>query len=72
MRQMVEDNPEIGHILNDPSMLQQSLETARNPNMMREMMRESPPPHHHHPHPTVPPTLTPHLSIRLFYSLVAT
>ena len=55
MRQMVEDNPEIGHILNDPSMLQQSLETARNPNMMREMMRESPPPTTTTPTPPSPP-----------------
>ena len=34
-------NPELAHILNDPATLRQSLETARNPQLMREMMRST-------------------------------
>ncbi|KAL1495312.1 hypothetical protein AB1Y20_017170 [Prymnesium parvum] len=41
MRGVVEANPELAHILNDPATLRQSLETARNPELMREMMRST-------------------------------
>eukprot|EP00966_Prymnesium_polylepis_P258524 5971561-Prymnesium_polylepis.1 len=41
MRSVVENNPELAHVLNDPSTLRQSLETARNPQLMREMMRST-------------------------------
>jgi ubiquilin len=41
MRQMVECNPELGHILNDPAVLRQSLETTRNPELRREMQRNT-------------------------------
>merc|ERR1719181_2324730 len=41
MQKMVEANPELGHILNDPALLRQSMEHARNPNLMREMMRNT-------------------------------
>jgi ubiquilin len=41
MKALVESNPEIGHILSDPNMLRQTMETARNPALMREMMRSS-------------------------------
>ena len=41
MRRLVEANPEIGHILSDPAVLRQTVESARNPELMREMMRSS-------------------------------
>jgi ubiquilin len=41
MRELAEANPEINHILSDPSVLRQTVETARNPELMREMMRSS-------------------------------
>ncbi|MCL7044400.1 hypothetical protein MKW94_023063 [Papaver nudicaule] len=41
MRDIVDRNPELGHILNDPSTLRQTLEAARNPELMREMMRNT-------------------------------
>merc|ERR1719183_705477 len=41
LRQMMESNPEVGHVLNDLAVLRQSLETARNPQLMREMMRNT-------------------------------
>ncbi|CAN7108423.1 unnamed protein product [Brassica rapa subsp. narinosa] len=41
MRELVDRNPELGHILNDPSVLRQSLEAARNPELMREMTRST-------------------------------
>jgi hypothetical protein len=41
MKALVESNPEIGHILSDPNMLRQTMETARNPALMREQMRGS-------------------------------
>ncbi|MBA0829154.1 hypothetical protein Goarm_013774, partial [Gossypium armourianum] len=41
MREIIDRNPELGHILNDPSTLRQTLETARNPELMREMMRNT-------------------------------
>lgn len=41
MRDLVDQNPEIGHILSDPNMLRQTVETARNPELMREAMRNT-------------------------------
>ncbi|XP_048634730.1 ubiquitin domain-containing protein DSK2b-like isoform X3 [Brassica napus] len=41
MRELVDCNPELGHILNDPSVLRQSLEAAGNPELMREMTRST-------------------------------
>jgi ubiquilin len=32
-------NPELGHILNDPEIIRQTMEMVRNPNMFQEMMR---------------------------------
>eukprot|EP01119_Soliformovum_irregulare_P003867 TRINITY_DN14915_c0_g1_i1.p1 TRINITY_DN14915_c0_g1~~TRINITY_DN14915_c0_g1_i1.p1 ORF type:complete len:495 (-),score=109.43 TRINITY_DN14915_c0_g1_i1:61-1545(-) len=40
-REMLERNPEIGHALSDPAMLRQTMEMARNPELMREMMRST-------------------------------
>ncbi|XP_042066341.1 ubiquitin domain-containing protein DSK2b-like [Salvia splendens] len=41
MREIIDRNPELAHILNDPSVLRQTLEAARNPDLMREMMRNT-------------------------------
>lgn len=41
MRDIIDRNPELGHILNDPGILRQTLEAARNPELMREMMRNT-------------------------------
>lgn len=41
MREIIDRNPELGHILNDPGILRQTLEAARNPELMREMMRNT-------------------------------
>lgn len=41
MRELMNRNPELAHILNDPSILRQTLEVARNPELMREMMRNT-------------------------------
>ncbi|KAL6959836.1 hypothetical protein U1Q18_039987 [Sarracenia purpurea var. burkii] len=41
MRELIDRNPELAHILNDPSTLRQTLEAARNPELMREMMRNT-------------------------------
>ena len=41
MRQMMEDNPELAQIMNDPAVLRQSLQAARNPQLMREQMRNT-------------------------------
>ena len=41
MRSMLEANPEMAHVLNDPATLRQSLQTARNPQLMREQMRST-------------------------------
>jgi ubiquilin len=38
---MIERNPEIGHIINDPSFIRQTMDMARNPELMREMMRNN-------------------------------
>jgi len=39
MRQLMDRNPEINHMLNNPDILRQTMEIARNPNMMQELMR---------------------------------
>ncbi|XP_073118478.1 ubiquitin domain-containing protein DSK2b-like isoform X2 [Henckelia pumila] len=41
MREIIDRNPELAHILNDPGVLRQTLEAARNPELMREMMRNT-------------------------------
>ncbi|XP_016451784.2 ubiquitin domain-containing protein DSK2b isoform X1 [Nicotiana tabacum] len=41
MREIMDRNPELAHILNDPSTLRQTMEAARNPEIMREMMRNT-------------------------------
>lgn len=41
MRTIMDQNPELAHVLNDPSTLRQTLEAARNPELMREMMRNT-------------------------------
>ena len=41
MREVMENNPELAHVLNDPATLRQSLASARNPQLMREMMRNT-------------------------------
>ncbi|RWW42551.1 hypothetical protein BHE74_00051897 [Ensete ventricosum] len=41
MREIIDRNPEFAHILNDPSTLRQSLEVMRNPELMRELMRNT-------------------------------
>jgi ubiquilin len=41
MRDIIDRNPDLAHILNDPSTLRQTLEAARNPELMREMMRNT-------------------------------
>ncbi|XP_012514436.1 PREDICTED: ubiquilin-3 [Propithecus coquereli] len=39
MQQLIQHNPEIGHILNNPEIMRQTLEFLRNPAIMQEMMR---------------------------------
>ncbi|KAE9003387.1 hypothetical protein PF005_g13818 [Phytophthora fragariae] len=39
MQQLMEQNPQLNHIMNDPELLRQSMEAMRNPAAMREMMR---------------------------------
>lgn len=41
MLDLVDRNPELAHILNDPTTIRQTLENARNPELMREMMRNA-------------------------------
>jgi ubiquilin len=41
MRALMERNPEMAHVLNDPAIIRQSMEIARNPELMREMMRNT-------------------------------
>ena len=38
MRQLMEQNPEISHILNNPSALRETMEMATNPKMMQELI----------------------------------
>ncbi|XP_005098562.1 ubiquilin-1 [Aplysia californica] len=39
MRELTERNPEISHMLNNPELMRQTMELARNPAMMQELMR---------------------------------
>ncbi|XP_072461468.1 ubiquilin-1 isoform X4 [Notamacropus eugenii] len=39
MQQLIQRNPEISHMINNPDIMRQTLELARNPAMMQEMMR---------------------------------
>ncbi|XP_050532088.1 ubiquilin-1 [Daktulosphaira vitifoliae] len=39
MQQLVERHPEINHMLNNPEVLRQTMEMARNPSMLQELMR---------------------------------
>ncbi|UJR23843.1 hypothetical protein I4U23_026818 [Adineta vaga] len=39
IRDLMERNPEISHLLNNPDLLRQTMEFARNPTAMQEMMR---------------------------------
>ncbi|KAL5209777.1 hypothetical protein ABZP36_005400 [Zizania latifolia] len=41
MREIIDRNPDLAHVLNDPSILRQTVEAARNPELMREMMRNT-------------------------------
>lgn len=41
MSQIIDRNPDLAHILNDPGTLRQTLDAARNPELMREMMRNT-------------------------------
>ncbi|CAN6302431.1 unnamed protein product [Urochloa humidicola] len=41
MRELIDRNPDLAHVLNDPSILRQTVEAARNPELMREMMRNT-------------------------------
>lgn len=41
MREIIDRNPSLAHILNDSGTLRQTLEAARNPELMREMMRNT-------------------------------
>jgi len=39
MQQLLERHPEINHVLNNPELLRQTMEIARNPAMLQELMR---------------------------------
>jgi len=39
MQELMERNPEISHMLNNPDLLRQTMELARNPSMLQELMR---------------------------------
>ncbi|XP_057666588.1 ubiquilin-1 [Diorhabda carinulata] len=39
MQELMERNPEISHMLNNPELLRQTMELARNPSMLQELMR---------------------------------
>lgn len=41
MREVMDNNPELAQMLNDPALLRQSLASARNPQLMREMQRNT-------------------------------
>eukprot|EP00238_Polyblepharides_amylifera_P012465 CAMPEP_0196582390 /NCGR_PEP_ID=MMETSP1081-20130531/38734_1 /TAXON_ID=36882 /ORGANISM="Pyramimonas amylifera, Strain CCMP720" /LENGTH=571 /DNA_ID=CAMNT_0041902939 /DNA_START=202 /DNA_END=1917 /DNA_ORIENTATION=+ len=40
-QELLASNPELSHVMNDPAILRQSLEVARNPELMREQMRNT-------------------------------
>ena len=35
MRELMDSNPEIGHMINNPQLMRQALEMTRNPSMMQ-------------------------------------
>ena len=39
MRELMDRNPEITHMLNNPELMRQTMELARNPAMLQELMR---------------------------------
>lgn len=39
MQELIERNPEINHMLSNPELLRQTMELARNPSMLQELMR---------------------------------
>lgn len=39
MQELMERNPEINHMMNNPELLRQTMELARNPSMLQELMR---------------------------------
>lgn len=39
--QLREQHPELNHVLNDPELMREAMQMIRNPNMMREMMRNT-------------------------------
>lgn len=39
MRELMQNNPEISQMLNNPELLRQTIELARNPSMLQELMR---------------------------------
>lgn len=39
MQELMDRNPEINHMLNNPELLRQTMELARNPSMLQELMR---------------------------------
>ncbi|CAD6201809.1 unnamed protein product [Miscanthus lutarioriparius] len=41
MRELIDRNPDLAHVLNDPSIMRQTIEAVRNPELMREMMRNT-------------------------------
>ena len=41
LQEMMDNNPELARIMEDPEMLQQSMRAMRNPQLMREMMRNA-------------------------------
>ncbi|KAF0972537.1 hypothetical protein FDP41_009440 [Naegleria fowleri] len=41
MQQIMRNNPEVGRMLQDPEMIRRAMEMARNPELMREMMRNT-------------------------------
>lgn len=41
IRDIIDRNPGLAHVLNDPATLRQTLDAARNPELMREMMRNT-------------------------------
>ncbi|EER92919.1 hypothetical protein BDA96_01G552500 [Sorghum bicolor] len=41
MRELIDRNPDLAHVLNDPSIMRQTFEAVRNPELMREMMRNT-------------------------------
>lgn len=39
MQQIMDNNPEIGHMFNNPQLMRQALEMARNPSMMQVSLK---------------------------------